>query len=241
MPGVLREPRLFHTPPMCEDTPARLKAADLQALAARHLVELQAEGSILHPVINTTRKLARNFWGTAWMKQLAHCESGGLCLAPGRTLLRHGCVLDLQISRCKINALVSTDRVYDIELTLTPLAEEQLHILSSSCNGHIDSLLSLLEGKLEPPLLKLLCDPEKGILPTPADWQMNCSCPDWAEPCPHAAAAIYAAGCLIDDQPELLFTLRGMEPERLIQEIPPAPILDPDSLSATFGIEIEIP
>ena len=73
---------------MCDDSSPRLKAADLQKLAQQRLARLQAEGEELHPVVNTTRKLAANFWGSAWMKQLAHCESGGMCLAPGRTLLR---------------------------------------------------------------------------------------------------------------------------------------------------------
>lgn len=225
---------------MCDDFQPRLKAADLEHLAVTRLAELQAAGEELHPVINTTRKLAKNFWGSTWMKQLAHCESGGMCLAPGRTLLRHGCVLDVHVDGGSISARISAEELYEVHLQLAPLDEERLEQLSCRCGNHINSLLALLEGKVDTEVLQLLCDPENGLLPTPADWHMHCSCPDWAEPCPHAAAAIYAAGCLIDTNPGLLFTLRGIEPTALLQPPAPAPELDADALSSTFGIDIDV-
>lgn len=226
---------------MCDDFQPRLKAADLKKLAAERLAELQAEGAELTPVVNTTRKLAQHFWGSAWMKQLALCESGGMCLAPGRTLLRHGCVLHLRISPGCISALVSADELYEVELQLKPLDEDRTEELAGTCSRHIDSLLSLLEGRTDAAVLQQLCDPENGLLPTPADWRMNCSCADWAEPCPHAAAAIYAAGCLIDNDPQLLFTLRGLAPEALLAAPAESETLDTGKLADIFGIDFDIP
>lgn len=224
---------------MCDDFIPRLKASDLQKLAQQRLAELQASGVELHPVVNTTRKLAAHFWGQAWMKQLALCESGGMCLAPGRTLLRHGCVLDIRISEGCIEALVSADELYEIHLQIATLEDEQLNRLAASCNRHIDSLLSLLEGKTDAAVLQQLCDPENGLLPAPGDWRMRCTCPDWSEPCPHAAAAIYAAGCLIDTNPALLFTLRGIQPEMLLAQPAETGEIDTDKLSSIFGIDID--
>ena len=218
----------------------RLKAADLEKLAATRLAEYQAEGEELHPVVNKTRKLARNFWGSAWMKQLALCESGGMCLAPGRTLLRHACVLHVDIQPGSISALVSAEEVFEVELKLESLDEERLDRLAATCSGHIDSLLSLMQGKVDEAVLQQLCHPENGLLPTPEEWHMHCTCPDWAEPCPHAAAAIYAAGCLIDEKPELLFTLRGIQSEALLSAPAPANEIDADKLSAMFGIDLDL-
>ena len=218
----------------------RLKAADLEKLAATRLAEYQAEGEELQPVVNKTRKLARNFWGSAWMKQLALCESGGMCLAPGRTLLRHACVLHVDIQPGSISALVSAEEVFEVELKLESLDEERLERMAATCSGHIDSLLSLMQGKVDEAVLQQLCHPENGLLPTPEDWHMHCTCPDWAEPCPHAAAAIYAAGCLIDEKPELLFTLRGIQPEALLSAPAPANEIDADKLSAMFGIDLDL-
>ena len=218
----------------------RLKAADLEKLAATRLAEYLAEGEELHPVVNKTRKLAKNFWGSAWMKQLALCESGGMCLAPGRTLLRHACVLHVDIQPGSISALVSAEEVFEVELKLESLDEERLERLAATCSGHIDSLLSLMQGKVDEAVLLQLCHPENGLLPTPEDWRMHCTCPDWAEPCPHAAAAIYAAGCLIDEKPELLFTLRGIQPEALLSAPAPTNEIDADKLSAMFGIDLDL-
>lgn len=223
-----------------DDFTPRLKAAELAELAAARLEELKAAGEHPCPVVNTSRKLARNFWGSAWMKQLALCESGGMCLAPGRTLLRHGCVLHIKLEPGRIFALVSAEEVYEVELKLKPLDDERLQTLSAACSTHIDSLLSLLNGKINAAVLEQLCHPENGLLPTPEDWSMSCTCPDWAEPCPHAAAAIYAAGCLVDEDPTLLFSLRGINPEELLATAPQPEELNSDQLSNIFGIDLDM-
>lgn len=226
-----------------EEYSPRLSVKQLAALAAERLESLRAEGAELHPVVNTSRKLAANFWGSAWMKHLARCEAGGLCLAPGRSLLRHGCVLDLNIGPGLITALVSAEELYEVSLRIEPLADEQLEYIRTACYGRIDSLVSLLEGKVDAAVLEILCAPDDGLLPEPTDWHMSCSCPDWSEPCAHAAAAIYAAGILIDADPMLLFCLRSVEPASLMS----APVIpstegsfDADSLSSAFGIELDV-
>ncbi len=222
-----------------------LRAAGLEALAAARLDSLRAAGEELRPVVNRTRALAKNFWGKAWMRQLARCEAGGFALAPGRTLLRHGCVLDLRLSPGLITAKVSAQRIEELRLELAPPGEERVAELLRRCHGRIDSLVSLLEGRLDEALLALLCDPESGLLPQPADWRMGCTCADWAEPCPHAAAAIYAAGCLIDEDPALLFTLRALDPASLLagqQDAAPAEAADFDQaeLGRMFGIDLDL-
>lgn len=219
-----------------------LRTADLAKLARARADELQQDGVELHPVVGSSRKLAEHFWGSAWMKHLARCESGGLCLAPGRTLLRHGCVLDIRLAPGAIRAIVSAQELYEVELRLEPLTDEQQEMLRGICSGHIDSLVALLEGRANEALLHRLCEPDTGLLPAPADWHMSCTCPDWAEPCPHAAAAIYAAGILIDRDPALLFTLRQLEASALIA-LPTAPAapLDAAALGSAFGIELELP
>lgn len=227
---------------MCDEFSPRLSVKTLAGLAVERLAALQADGVELHPIANTTRKLASHFWGSAWMRHLARCESGGLCLAPGRSLLRHGCVLDLCITPGLITAMVSAEEIYEVELRIEPLCEEQLEALRESCCGRIDSLVALLEGKVDAAVLELLCAEEGGLLPEPADWHMQCSCPEWVEPCPHAAAAIYAAGCLIDEDPMLLFTLRCVAPEQLLDNPTPPPVEDYDveALGAAFGIDIDL-
>lgn len=226
---------------MSDEFSPRLSAKELGKLAAARLAELRAAGEELQPVANSSRKLAAQFWGQAWMRHLAHCETGGLCLAPGRTLLRHGCVLDIRIAPGLITAKVSVDELYEVSLRIDSPDEERVLALQQLCSGHIDSLVSLLSGKIDAAVMQQLCHPDMGLLPEPADWHMFCTCADWAEPCPHAAAAMYAAGVLIDATPSLLFTLRGVEAEALVSSPRlTAQSFDAAALSATFGIDIDV-
>ncbi len=223
------------------DEQPRLRAADLERLADARRVQLLAAGESLNPVVSRSRKLATRFWGSAWMRHLAVCESGGLCLAPGRTLLRHGCVLDIRVAPGLVSAKVSAEELYEIELRLAPPDEERVEALATLCAGKIDSLLSLLEGRVDEALLQQLCDPDNGLLPDARDWHISCSCPDWSDPCPHAAAAMYALGVLLDSQPELLFTLRSIDSASLLRKPEhTSDAFDAASLSATFGIDLEL-
>lgn len=216
--------------------------AELKKRAVARLNELREEGEELHPVVADSRKLASHFWGSAWMKQLALCEAGGLALSPGRSLLRHSCVLDLSVSGGHIAAKVMGEYVYDVIVDVAPLRDEALDELRYACSRRVSSLTALLEGKLDEDLLHLLCRSEGGLLPSPEEWRMGCTCPDWGEPCPHEAAAVYAAGVLVDDDPSLLFQLRGIRPEDLLatdciqcEETN----FDAKSLESLFGIEID--
>ena len=73
-----------------------LKREDLRKRAEEKAAKLAAEGMELRPVTVSGRTLAKRFWGKEWMKSLSACEVYGMRLAPGRTYLRYGCVLDLK-------------------------------------------------------------------------------------------------------------------------------------------------
>lgn len=236
----LKMPHMYES----DEGSPRLKVRDLERLAEQHRTRLLAEGYDLSPVRGESRRLAGNFWARAWMRNLSLCEAWGMNLAPGRTLLRHGCVLHAEIREGRIYALVAGAEVYEVRVSIAPPGEERVAALVASCRGKIDSLVSLLEGKLSESVLACLCDSSSGLLPAPDEWRMDCSCPDWGEPCAHAAAAIYAAGVLLDASPEALFLLRSFQAERLLQDaagLSPEGVYDAASLSSVFGVEIELP
>lgn len=112
------------------------------------------------------------------------------------------------------------EHLYEASAEAATPDEESLERLRAQCAGHIGSWIDLLKGNLSPELLRILCDPESGLFPRPEEWRFSCSCPDWADLCKHAAAALYAFGVMLDDQPELLFTLRGIDASVLIPDAP---------------------
>jgi uncharacterized Zn finger protein len=47
----------------------------------------------------------------------------------------------------------------------------------------------------------------------------QCSCPDWVNPCKHVAATHYILGERFDEDPFLLFRLRGRNQEQVMQAL----------------------
>ncbi|WP_423232365.1 hypothetical protein PVA48_05615 [Akkermansia sp. JRP_AM1] len=125
-----------------------LKRADLRKRAEEKAAELAAEGMELHPVTASGRNLAKKFWGKEWMKSLAACEVYGMRLAPGRTYLRYGCVLDVKAAPGRIDALVMGEHLYEVRVHAAPPDEEALARLRARCAGHIGSWIDLLKGNL---------------------------------------------------------------------------------------------
>jgi uncharacterized Zn finger protein len=78
---------------------------------------------------------------------------------------------------------------------------------------------------------------------------LSCSCPDWADMCKHVAAALYGVGARLDQRPQLLFELRGVDENELLanagQDLAltgaapgAAKILDNSDVAALFGLEM---
>ena len=83
--------------------------------------------------------------------------------------------------------------------------------------GEIGSLLELLQGKLSDHVMEVVTDQKEGLFPLPGEMSFRCSCPDWASMCKHVAAVLYGIGARLDTKPELLFALRGVNHEELIE------------------------
>lgn len=144
-----------------------------------------------------------------------------------------------------VKALVSGSALYEVEVRVDKLSEAAWEAVKSECSGQIGSLLELLQGKLSHEVMTVVCDRSKGLFPKPKEIHLNCSCPDWATMCKHVAAVLYGVGHRLDEEPALLFLLRGVDPEELIvSELTFAaePIdeeLPDDRLSELFGIDLE--
>jgi uncharacterized Zn finger protein len=64
-----------------------------------------------------------------------------------------------------------------------------------------------------------------GLLPQgEKDFDTHCSCPDWSNPCKHIAGVHYLLAARIDQDPFLLFELRGLSREDLQAELAKSPL-----------------
>jgi uncharacterized Zn finger protein len=220
-----------------------------RAQAARELAKLQKKGRTISPVTIEGRKIARTFWGEAWCDNLERYSDYANRLPRGRTYVRNGSVLDLQVGPGWVTALVSGSTIYDVNVTVGPVAPARWSAICKDCAGAIDSLVELLQGRFSKGVMTRLCEEKTGLFPSPKDILFTCSCPDWASMCKHVAAVLYGIGARLDHQPELLFTLRNVDQQDLIANAGSdlskqgrrpagAKVLASDDLSEMFGIEM---
>jgi uncharacterized Zn finger protein len=223
--------------------------ADRRLKALREMERRQKQGQAVSPVTIEGRTIATTFWGKAWCENLERYSDYENRLPRGRSYVCNGLVVDLQITPGKIQALVSGSHLYKVALKVAPVAKAQWKSICNDCGGAIDSLVELLQGRLSKGVMERICRQKQGLFPSPAEIQLSCSCPDWADMCKHVAAALYGIGARLDRQPELLFRLRGVdELELLASAGKAAPLskqapaagkrLGGEDLSAMFGLDM---
>lgn len=224
--------------------------AERQAKGRRAMAKLAKGGTAVSPVVLQSKKIATTFWGKAWCDNLEAYSDYANRMPRGRTYIRNGSVLDLQITKGKVTARVCGSELYKIEIEIKPLAKKLWESIQAECAGKIDSLIELLQGRLSSGVMQIVTRPERGLFPNPKEISLDCSCPDWADMCKHVAAALYGVGARLDEKPELLFRLRGVDPEDLIGKVSAAEAVRQTApgkeaaiaeteLAEVFGIELE--
>jgi uncharacterized Zn finger protein len=190
--------------------------AERRRKAAAEMAQLARKGQTISPVRIAGRAITTTVWGKAWCANMEHYSDFSNRLPRGRTYVRNGSVVDLQISPGKVVARVSGSSIYRTTITVKPLAATAWQHLCTDCAGGIDSLVELLQGRFAKGVMERLCRQGDGLFPVPKDIQFDCSCPDGAYMCKHVAAVLYGIGARFDHQPELLFTLRQVDAADLL-------------------------
>jgi len=217
--------------------------------AVREMEKRRKQGHAISPVSIEGRTIAKTFWGRAWCENLERYSDYANRLPRGRTYVRNGSVVDLQITPGAIHAYVSGSELYKVALKVAPVAQAKWKSICKDCGGAIDSLVELLQGRLSKGVMERICRQNYGLFPSPAEIQLSCSCPDWAGMCKHVAAVMYGIGARFDHQPELLFRLRAVDEMELIanagqatplakQRPAASKLLGGEDLSQIFGLDM---
>ncbi len=234
--------------------PKYVPVAEREEKALKTVAKLKKSRPDLAPVSLQTNSLARTWWAKAWNKNLESYADYAYRISRGRSYVRHRAVVHLGLKAGQIEALVQGGERHPYEVTvhIKALPKDTWTALVDSCAGQIDSLAELIEGRFPKALSELFTAKGSGLFPTPQEIRMSCSCPDGAHMCKHVAAVMYGIGVRLDENPSLLFSLRGVEiealistaisekSERLLQKSGrrSARVLD-DDVSTLFGIELE--
>jgi uncharacterized Zn finger protein len=229
--------------------PEYVPVAERRRRAARKLAQLRKKGHEPKPVRVEGRVIATTFWGKAWCDHLESHADLANRLPRGRTYVRNGSVIDLQIAEGEVRALVSGTEIYEVDVRIERLPAPRWKAVRRECGGQIGTVVELLAGRFSSAVMEVLCHRQKGLFPGTGELTMRCSCPDGAWLCKHLAAVLYGVGARLDHAPELLFTLRGVDGEELVAAAGKAGALASgaraagaiaaERLSEIFGIELD--
>ena len=201
--------------------------AKRRARAAMYAAKLaKKEKRSLACIELTGRAIATSFWGKAWCDNLERYSDFANRLPRGRSYVRNGSVIDLQVQRGKVKAIVSGSEIYHVTITIKTLPAAAWSRIKKDCTRCIDSLIDLLQARFDQGIMERLTQRNGGLFPQPQEIDMECTCPDWAGMCKHVAATLYGVGVRLDTAPELLFTLRDVDHHELISQAVDAQHLD---------------
>ncbi len=226
-----------------------VSVAERRKKAAREVNKLRKKGQSVTPIEIEGRKITTSFWGKSWCDNLENYHDFENRLPRGRTYVRNGSVIDLQISEKKVRAMVSGSSIYKVSVSIAAVPKAQWKSICKDCAGGIDSLVELLQGRFSKGVMERLCRQDKGLFPKPSEIEFSCSCPDYASMCKHVAAVLYGIGSRLDKKPELLFHLRAVDEKDLVAHVDTAlplaksapyadKVLKADDLSALFGLDM---
>ena len=199
--------------------PPYVSVGEKRAKAARKLKQLKKKNPDIKPVLIEGRMaIARSWWGKSWNRNLERYADYSNRIGRGRSYVRHGAVLDLQVNRGKVESLVqgSRSKPYSVNVKIKAVNKKIWQEIKAACGGKLDSLQELLAGKFPKALDDIFMAQGKGLFPSPKEIEFNCSCPDWAYMCKHVAATLYGIGTRLDEEPGLFFKLRKIKVKDLV-------------------------
>lgn len=166
-----------------------------------------------------TGEFAKNWWAQRWLEAMERLMDRAR-LGRGQRYARMGQVLSIEEDRNGIVAQVqgSRPRPYKVNLRVAHFTDAQWEAVLDVLSGQAIFAAQLLAGEMPPNIEEAFSKARVSLFPSHAgDLITECSCPDWANPCKHIAATHYILGDRFDEDPFLLFRLRGRTQEQILE------------------------
>jgi uncharacterized Zn finger protein len=185
-------------------------------------------------------KAGSTWWGKRWIDALEAMSAGSSNrISRGKTYARAGRTHDLVIKHGEVTARVtgSRPRPYKVRITLAKLGDGTWEKAVAAMAQKAQFAADLLAGKMPEEIDALFRATGASLFPVDvADVGTECTCPDWANPCKHAAATHYVIGEALDRDPFLLFELRGRTKEQVLEGLRAARASDGGPMRRTADI-----
>ncbi|MEV8342270.1 SWIM zinc finger family protein [Streptomyces niveus] len=159
---------------------------------------------------------ATSWWGNAWVESMEDVALDPARLRRGRAYASGGHVDAITVTPGRVMAYVhgSRPRPYRTEIRLRTLGDGDWEDLLDAAAARPDHIAALLDKDM-PHALAATAD----LLPAAGDLTPDCSCPDDGFPCKHAAALCYQTARLLDEDPFVLFLMRGRGEHEILADL----------------------
>jgi uncharacterized Zn finger protein len=183
----------------------------------RHGPRLPSDG-----IKASTRRGAfgKTWWASRWIAALEGLVNPAR-LARGRTYARAGQVTSLEVDGDGVRATVQGSRPtpYAVSIQVTRLTDAEWDRVIDAMAAEALYAARLLSGEMPEEIEEVFSDSAVGCSMFPTDehdLHTSCSCPDPANPCKHIAAVYYLLGERFDEDPFLMFLLRGRSQAEIV-------------------------
>lgn len=190
--------------------------SEIKEKAKMSKIKLSKKNEI-NPIVIEGRTIAKNWWGKAWCEYLKKYADYDNRVARGRSYVSNGFIIDYKQIDNEIFALIQGSRIkpYEVSIVFDKVTDKTINNLKNNYLNQLENIDDLLSGNFPEELGNDFLESE--LFPKPnKEISYSCTCPDYASLCKHISCALYGLGALLDKNPEVLFSLRGIKLEELI-------------------------
>ena len=178
-------------------------------------------------------EFSRTWWGKKFISAIESFTDQGR-LSRGRSYARGSKILDFALSKGEIVATVRgsvnpyfgvyKEPRYKTKVEIKAITKKDWTKIIQSMATNASFVSKLLLNEVPENIESSFREVNQNLLPTESDFQTSCSCPDYANPCKHIAGVCYRLASELDEDPFLIFELRGLSREQLHQELAKTPL-----------------
>ncbi len=177
---------------------------------------------------------AKTWWGQQFIAALEDFTDSGR-LQRGRSYSTDNRIKQWLLQKGKVEAKmrgninpyfgVYKEPTYNVSVQMTHLSEAQWQKIIQKLSQRASFIARLLLNEMPENIETVFTDVGVHFLPNDyKDFNVSCNCPDYEVPCKHIAGVCYRLAGQLDQDPFLLFEMRGLAPEKLLQELALSPL-----------------
>ncbi|GAB4058955.1 SWIM zinc finger family protein [Catellatospora paridis] len=164
--------------------------------------------------------IATTWWSRRFLKAIESPETASR-LSRGKSYARSGQVLSLVVSPGEVTAQVqgSRDEPYAVTVSVAPFTATDWRRAVGALAEQAAFSAALLAGRMPEDIEQALAPLGMSLFPAMRGLRLTCSCPDWGNPCKHAAAVCYLLAEQFDEDPFTILHWRGLPRAELLDAL----------------------